>query len=64
MKISVIILFWVGVVLIVDGSLGLLYLDKLRLQISARNLQRIALIEIGIGLAALVGYYGFVLVPR
>ena len=51
------ILFWVGIVFLVDGSLGLLFQEKWQKWVGELNLQRIALIEAGVGLALLVAHY-------
>ncbi len=51
------ILFWIGIVLLVDGSCGLLFLEKWKKVASGLDIQRIALIEIGLALALLAGHY-------
>ena len=51
------ILFWAGIVLLVDGSLGLLFQEKWQKLVGGLNILRIATIEIGVGLALLVAHY-------
>ncbi len=51
------ILFWAGIVFLVDGSLGLLFHEKWKKWVGGLNIQRIALIEIGVGLAFLAAHY-------
>lgn len=51
------ILFWVGIVFLIDGSLALLFQEKWQKLVGALNIQRIALIEIGVGLAFLAVHY-------
>jgi hypothetical protein len=57
MGLFVSILFWSGLVFLVDGSLGLLFLEKWTKLMGRLNIQRIALIEIGMGLAFLGMHY-------
>ncbi|MEN7972515.1 MAG: hypothetical protein ABFR47_01640 [Verrucomicrobiota bacterium] len=51
------ILFWAGIVLLVDGSLALLFQEKWQKLAGGLNIQRIALIEIGVGLVLLASHY-------
>jgi len=51
------ILFWAGIVLLVDGSLALLFQEKWQKLVGRLNIQRIALIEIGAGLVFLAAHY-------
>ena len=59
MNLFVSILFWTGIVFLVDGSLGLLFQEKWQKLMGRLNIQRIALIEIGMGLAFLTAHYVF-----
>jgi hypothetical protein len=51
------ILFWTGIVFLVDASLGLLFQEKWKKLVGGLNIQRIAVIEIGVGLALLATHY-------
>ncbi|MCK5676652.1 MAG: hypothetical protein KAH99_06515 [Verrucomicrobia bacterium] len=51
------ILFWAGIILLVDGSLALLFKEKWQKWVGGLNIQRIAAIEIGAGLAFLTAHY-------
>ena len=51
------ILFWVGIVFLVDGSLALLFQEKWQKWAGELNIQRIAWIEIGAGLTLLAAHY-------
>jgi hypothetical protein len=51
------ILFWAGIVFLVDGSLGLLFREKWQKLTRGLNIQRIAFIEIGVALTLLGAYY-------
>jgi hypothetical protein len=51
------ILFWLGIVALVDGSLGLLFRDKWQKLVAGVDIQRLALIEIGIAFALLAAHY-------
>ena len=51
------ILFWAGIILMVDGSLALLFQEKWQKLITGVNIQRLALIEIGVALALLAAHY-------
>ncbi|MEN8254639.1 MAG: hypothetical protein ABFR33_04130, partial [Verrucomicrobiota bacterium] len=57
MNIFISILFWAGIVLLVDGSLAVLFQEKWQKLVGGLNIQRIALIEIGVGLAFLAAHY-------
>ena len=43
--------------MLVDGSLALLFQEKWQKLVGGLNIQRIALIEIGVGLAFLAAHY-------
>ncbi len=51
------ILFWAGIVLLVDGSLALLLQERWQKWVGELNIRRIALFEIGLGVALLVVHY-------
>lgn len=51
------ILFWAGIVMMIDGSLALLFQEKWQKLASGLNIQRIALIEIGAACVLLVAHY-------
>ena len=57
MNLLVSILFWSGIVFLVDGSFGILMQDKWKKLAGGLDIQRIALIEIGVALALLAGHY-------
>ncbi|VGO20345.1 hypothetical protein [Pontiella sulfatireligans] len=57
MNLLISILFWVGIVFLVDGSCGLLLQEKWKKMAAGLNIQRIALIEIGVAFALLAGHY-------
>jgi len=63
MAVFTIILFWAGIVFMVDGSLGLLFQEKWQRLIGRINIQRIALIEIGVALALLAAHALLLLNP-
>ena len=48
MKIFISILFWAGIVFLVDGSLGLLLEEKWQKIAQGLNIRRLALLEIGV----------------
>ena len=50
-------LFWAGIILLTDGSLALLFEEKWQKLVRGMNIRRIALIEIGAGLAVLAVHY-------
>ena len=52
------ILFWTGIVLMMDGSLALLFQEKWQKMAGNLNIQRIALIELGVSVLLLVAHYG------
>ena len=51
------ILFWIGIIFMLDGSLALLFQEKWQKWVGELNIQRIALIEIGVGAAVLAAHY-------
>ena len=51
------ILFWLGIAFLVDGSLALLFKEKWQKWVGELDIQRIALIETGVGLALLAAHY-------
>ena len=51
------ILFWAGIVFLVDGSLALLFQEKWQKWVGGLDIPRIAAIEIGVGLALLAAHY-------
>lgn len=51
------ILFWAGIIMLTDGSLALLFQEKWQKMVSGVNIQRIALIEIGVAFALLAAHY-------
>lgn len=51
------ILFWTGIVFLVDGSLGLLMEEKWQKLVGRMKIRRLALIEIGLALVLLVAHY-------
>jgi hypothetical protein len=51
------ILFWAGIVFLVDGSLGILLQEKYQKLAKGLDIQRIALIETVVGLVFLAGHY-------
>lgn len=57
MNILVAILFWAGIVMLVDGSCGLLLEDKWQKLIKGLNVRRMALVEIGIAFVLLTIHY-------
>ncbi len=57
MNLFISILFWLGIVFLVDGSLALLFQEKWQKLARGLNIQRIAFIEIGVGLAFLGTHY-------
>jgi hypothetical protein len=58
------ILFWAGIVMLVDGSLGVLFQEKWKKLAAGLNIQRIALIEISVALVLLAVHYALVLNPH
>ena len=57
MNVFITILFWSGILFLTDGSLGLLYQEKWQKIVGRLNIQRIAFVEIGFGLALLTAHY-------
>jgi len=57
MNLFISILFWAGIILLVDGSLAVLFQEKWQKLVVGLNIQRVALIEIGVGLAFLAAHY-------
>lgn len=57
MKLFISILFWSGIVFLVDGSLGLLMEEKWQKMARSLNIRRMALMEIGVALALLGLHY-------
>ena len=57
MQYAVSILFWAGIMLLLDGSLALLFKDRWQKVLRQWNLKRIALIEIGIAWMLLATHY-------
>ena len=55
------ILFWSGIVVLVDGSLGLLFQEKWQKLVGEVNIQRIAVIEIVMGWILLAVHYALAL---
>ncbi|HEY5653619.1 MAG TPA: hypothetical protein VIR63_04545 [Pontiella sp.] len=52
-----IILFWLGIVMMVDGSFGLLFLERWKKLSGGLDIQRIALVEISVSIVLVVGHY-------
>ncbi|RKX33506.1 MAG: hypothetical protein DRP64_20880 [Verrucomicrobia bacterium] len=57
MNLFISILFWAGIIFLVDGSLALLFWEKWQKRVGELNIQRIASVEIGVGLALLAAHY-------
>jgi len=51
------ILFWVGVVLLADGSLGLIFEDRWQKLARGVNVRRLAFIEIGFAMSLLILHF-------
>ena len=51
------ILFWSGILLVVDGSFGLLFEEKWQRIIRGLSIRRLALIEIGTGIGLLLVHF-------
>jgi len=51
------ILFWLGIVFLVDGSLALLFQEKWQKWVGGLDIPKIALVEIGVGVALLAVHY-------
>ncbi|VGO15280.1 hypothetical protein PDESU_03862 [Pontiella desulfatans] len=57
MTVFISILFWFGIAFMVDGACGLLFQEKWQKLVAGLNIQRLALIEIGVSLALLAAHY-------
>ena len=57
MNLFISILFWAGIVFLVDGSLGLLLEERWQKIARGVNIRRLALVEIGVALGLLVLHY-------
>jgi hypothetical protein len=57
MNLFISILFWAGIVLVVDGSFGLLLEEKWQRIIRGLNIRRLALIEIGAGFGLVIVHF-------
>ena len=57
MNIFISILFWAGIVFLVDGSMGLLFEEKWQKLAQGLNIRRLALVEIGVAMGLLVLHY-------
>jgi hypothetical protein len=57
MKLFTSILFWAGIVFLIDGSLGLLFEEKWQKLARGLNIRRLALAEIGVAMGLLVLHY-------
>ena len=57
MNILTSILFWIGIVFLADGSLALLFQERWQKWVGGLNIQRIALIEMGVGAVILAAHY-------
>jgi hypothetical protein len=57
MKLFISILFWAGIVFLVDGSLGLLLEEKWQKMARDLNIRRLALVEIAVALGLLGLHY-------
>ena len=51
------ILFWLGIVGVVDASLGLLFEEKWQRFAGKLDIRKVALVEIGVALALLATHY-------
>lgn len=51
------ILFWAGIIFLIDGSLGILVQEKWKKWVGGLNILRIAVVEIGMGMALLAAHY-------
>jgi len=51
------ILFWVGILFIVDGSFGILFREKWEKLAGELDIQRLALLEIAVGFVLLTAHY-------
>ncbi|MDF7826195.1 hypothetical protein P4B35_19360 [Pontiellaceae bacterium B12227] len=57
MQIILNLTFWLGIMALVDGSLGLLFLEKWQKMVKQWNVQKVALIEIAIAWCLLAAHY-------
>jgi hypothetical protein len=57
MSLFISILFWGGIILVVDGSFGLLFEEKWQRIIRGLNIRQLALLEIGIGSGLLIMHF-------
>jgi len=57
MNVFISILFWAGIVFMVDGSMGLLLEEKWQKLARGLNIRRLALLEIGLATGLLVLHY-------
>ena len=51
------ILFWAGILLLLDGALGLIFEEKWQKIAKGINIRRLALIEVGGAILMLILYY-------
>ena len=51
------ILFWSGIIFLFDGSLALLFKERWQKWVGTLDIQRIALIEIALGMVILAVHY-------
>lgn len=51
------LLFWLGIMALVDGSMGLLYMEKWQKMVEKWNIQKIAWIEISIAWCLLAAHF-------
>ncbi len=59
MQLASTILFWAGILLLVDGSIGLLFEERWRRMAGNLDIRRLALVEIGLAFA-LLGMHGLI----
>ena len=57
MDLFISILFWAGIVALMDGSLGILFQENWQKLAGGWDIQRLALIEIGIALVLLAAHF-------
>ncbi|WP_372808242.1 hypothetical protein [Pontiella sp.] len=51
------ILFWLGIVLMIDGACGLFFQEKWQKLASGLDIRRIAFVELGLSVALLTAHY-------
>ncbi len=51
------ILFWLGIVFVMDGSLAIVFQEKWKKWLGELNVEQLGLIEIGVGLILLGVHY-------